>query len=153
MNIVNLAALIGEIELGQLQLGERIVKQLNNASDRGEIFTLSNNGFDIEEILLTMDPDLKIILTGLNVVSSIELNVVICNLTEIRTNIQFRGEIADRNPNRWIGLLSFILVFISVYEVFIFSFDYTDKHGKMDGIVYNLIIKVASMLGSIIAWI
>lgn len=104
-----------------------------------DYFSLDNTGYDIEEIFLTLSDDVKKILEVENVVSQLEINIVICDITAIRSTKQFKGAQADKNPHRVIGFFAFILFTGCLYEVFLFAVDYTNTHGKFDGFIYHML--------------
>lgn len=139
MNISNLSALMQEIELSQLKLGPQILKQINELCGELEPFSLDNNGYDIQDILLTLPSDVLKALEVTSVVNSLHMNNVVHDITEIRQSVVFKGAQADKNPHRVIGFFAFILFIGCLYEVFLFAVDYTNTHGKFDGFIYHML--------------
>lgn len=127
------------MEIKHLKLGARIVNQLNNLTNDMDYFSLDNTGYDIEEIFLTLSDDVKKILEVENVVSQLEINIVICDITAIRSTKQFKGEQADKSPNRFIGISAIVLVLFCIYKIFVFAIQYTNAHGKIESVVYEYI--------------
>lgn len=118
-----------------------------------EPFTLDNNGYDIEEIFLTLSDDIRKVLEVENVITSLEINIVICDITAIRSTKQFKGAQADKNPNWFIGITTFVLSAICIYEVFVFAINYTNSHGKIEGVVYDLIKGLIKAITTLVSFL
>ena len=118
-----------------------------------DYFSLDNTGYDIEEIFLTLSDDLKKILEVENVISQLEINIAVCDITAIRSTKQFKGEQADKSPSRFIGVTAAVLVLFCIYQIFVFSIQYTNSHGKIEGVVYDYIKVVIKIFRAMVSWI
>lgn len=118
-----------------------------------DYFSLDNTGYDIEEIFLTLSDDLKKILEVENVISQLEINIVICDITAVRSTKQFKGEQADKSPNLFIGLITLLLVSFCIYHIFVFAIEYTNTHGKIEGVIYDYIKVFIKIFKAMVSWV
>lgn len=153
MNALNLAALLGDIPLSKIQLGQKVTSRLNDVVSPEYGFDVSFDGHDIELMYHQLTDALKKEIDELTLLTVLETQVVISDITLVRQSSKFREEQSDKKPNVIISIFTICMLLAVIYEIFLVIASITSTNGKVEGVIYDMIKGVIKFISGIVSLI
>lgn len=151
MNIVNLAAIMGDIPLQRLSLHPKILERLNTKLREEHRCDALKTGEDIERWFWELPFDVTSTLSEVIILDSEELKLTIHDITNYRLSLDYRNRINDAAPNRAAGLIAISSILLGVFIIMVFVFKVLGSGDKLTGVMYNVLVGLLKAIGWTVA--
>lgn len=144
MNILNIATILNDdTTLNDTSLAICIIDRIDmGVREVRGFFTGDMTGVDLERLVCSLDENSRNLLLDLTLLSILETQVMIHDVTTHRKTLQFKNKQQDTWPNRFVLSVALFTICFSVYVVMRYIF-VTNTHGiKTEGVIYEWLVKI-----------
>ena len=146
MNLPQMALLLGEIRIQDVQYGsyvlERINAQLPPEQRFGEHFT----GTDILKHFDILPYPTRNALRNMTILSRKELEGLQCDVEQIKARLLNEAHEQDQIFRSWLELFIWFTLFYATYKTMVYVFLFESSGEQLSGSIYNFLMNLLSTL-------
>lgn len=148
MNLDNLTSVLNDdVPISALSLSDKIISRINEQfPDISERFSLADTGETIREKLDCLPEPVLLYILSRNVVTVLETQVVIHDVTMYRKSLSYVLAKKEKLPKLVLSFLLFFLFIIVAFEVAQYVFVLKSNGEHVEGYVYKTLLFIFKLL-------
>ncbi len=148
MNLDNLTSVLNDdVPISALSLSDKIISRINEqCPDISERFSLADTGETIREKLDCLPEPVLLCILSINVVTVLETQVVIHDVTMYRKSLSYVLAKKEKLPKLVLSFLLFFLFIIVTFEVAHYVFVLKSNGEHVEGYVYKTLLFIFKLL-------
>lgn len=148
MNLDNLTSVLNDdVPISALSLSDKIISRINEQfPDISERFSLADTGETIREKLDCLPEPVLLYILSRNVVTVLETQVVIHDVTMYRKSLSYVSAKKEKLPKLVLSFLLFFLFIIVTFEVAYYVFVLKSNGEHVEGYVYKTLLFIFKLL-------
>ncbi len=148
MNLDNLTSVLNDdVPISALSLSDKIISRINEqCPDISERFSLADTGETIREKLDCLPEPVLLCILSINVVTVLETQVVIHDVTMYRKSLSYVLAKKEKLPKLVLSFLLFFLFIIVTFEVAHYVFVLKSNGEHVEGNVYKTLLFIFKLL-------
>jgi len=155
MNIMNLAALLNDdVPLSAITLGDIVLKRLVGAIEElRDVVELTHTGDDIEYLITIMDDAVLAKAQATTILTVLESQVVIHDITMFRQSLDYRQAQDDKWPNVMVTVAALAALMGSLYFTLYYVFKLNSSGQHPEGVVYDVLLYIFGWVKPILLYL